>query len=204
MRRWATKWIRSRLMSANHQEELDTYRIATLLNFKEKYDATEDKEELRNMNVGLDLSYTKQRLYIAARFDRELEKLFTIVHDQGGLDPYPAPVIEKLPDEANLSYEEIAERRLDVITETDARKSEAEILERKLHHPDGFTTQIRYSSIDHPAAGFGVYVTEGMIVPGTVIGLYPGTIYTPDAFPMLNKVKTTKRSFLVFLTLSPP
>merc|ERR1712130_320165 len=71
--------------------------------------------------------------------------------------------------------------------EAEARVQEAEILDRPLVHPEGFTLQIKYSSIDHPSAGFGVFVTQGQIVPGTVLGLYPGTIITPESFKMLNK-----------------
>lgn len=50
---------------------------------------------------------------------------------------------------------------------------------KKVEHPDGFRLQIRKSNIDHRAAGHGVFV-EGTITPGTVIGLYPGTIYYPQ------------------------
>jgi hypothetical protein len=191
MLKWmAEKWVRSRLMSANHQEEIDTHLVALLLSLKEKLADVHNEEELEAMlPTSLNLSYAKQRALISQTLDREFKRLFEIVHAKGGVDPYPAPVIERHPEEEHLTYEEVAERRLDVLTESEARKQEAEILQRPLPHPDGFTLQIQYSSIDHPAAGFGLCVKEGRVLPGSVIGLYPGMIYTAETFPLLNKVR---------------
>lgn len=185
-RRLRDRIVDSRIHSANFQEEIDTNNVWSLLKFKEDYTRGDIKGDTPYEPPTT--SYSNQKLFIMKTFDREIEKLFKYVHNQGGLDPYPAPVIEKQQGEEELSYEEIAERRLDVISESEARNLEAEIIERPLPHPDGFVTQICYSSIDHPAAGFGVKIKEGSVLPGTVLGLYPGTIYTPDAFEHLNKV----------------
>jgi len=38
-----------------------------------------------------------------------------------------------------------------------------------------FSLVIRRSSIDHPEAGFGVFV-EGKVLAGTVLALYPGLV----------------------------
>ena len=54
--------------------------------------------------------------------------------------------------------------------------------EAPIRHPDGFVLRIKRSSIDHPSAGFGVHV-EGVVLPGTVVALYPGVAYFPHRIP---------------------
>eukprot|EP01114_Cavostelium_apophysatum_P020672 TRINITY_DN6995_c0_g1_i1.p2 TRINITY_DN6995_c0_g1~~TRINITY_DN6995_c0_g1_i1.p2 ORF type:complete len:480 (-),score=141.87 TRINITY_DN6995_c0_g1_i1:1848-3287(-) len=49
-------------------------------------------------------------------------------------------------------------------------------------HPHGFTLQIKKSSIDHPASGYGVFV-KGHVLPGTVLGFYPGTVCYRNRIP---------------------
>ena len=180
------RWVESRLNSANFQEEIDTLKVFGLLQYNQWYKTKAvDCTEERKPNFDTNVKYRRQRDYIDRTFDQELEKIFEYVHQMGGMDPYPAPIIPKQIDEENLSYEEIAARRLDVLTEEEARKQEREIADKPIKHPDGYTIQIQHSSIEHPEAGFGVHVIDGTIQPGSIISLYPGVIYTQPDFSEL-------------------
>ena len=46
---------------------------------------------------------------------------------------------------------------------------------RHLLHPGGFRMSIRRSLIEHPAAGYGVFVDDD-VPAGTLLALYPGSL----------------------------
>jgi hypothetical protein len=186
---WFRKRIAARLSnSMRFQQEIDTFRVASNLmyyqNFKDADLQDFDVNYKTAKALAEKMSFSSQRHFIDEKFDSELERLFEFVHKQGGVDPYPAPIVPCVENEVDLSYEELAERNLDIISESEARKQEAAIRDKPIDHPDGFQLQIKYSDIDHPAAGFGVFV-KGTIIPGTIVGLYPGVVYFRDSFPQL-------------------
>lgn len=103
--------------------------------------------------------------------DYQLHEMFQLVKRKGGMNPYPRPVYhanEKRPT-ANETDAYLNER---------VPVSDIELFNPgdMLPHPDGFELQVRKSLIDHPESGYGVFV-KGSILPGTVVALYPGTIY---------------------------
>lgn len=128
------------------------------------------------MNTG---SFTKPYFQLREEnievIDYQLNEMFENVRNMGGMNPYPKPVYkpgEKRPD----------------VTETEAYLSsrvpvsDIELFNpgNLIPHPGGFELQIRKSNIDHPDSGYGVFV-KGEILPGTIVALYPGTVYFPDA-----------------------
>jgi hypothetical protein len=46
----------------------------------------------------------------------------------------------------------------------------------EIPHIDGFTLQTRKSRIEHEESGYGLFV-DGVVCPGTVVALYPGSVY---------------------------
>ena len=185
---WGRRTL-SRVGLLNVQEELDVLKISSLIHFRERYIKASPAERDSIEFDLLTASYKEQRKYINDTFERELKDLFIDVAQRGGVDPYPAVISGKRNAINTVNvFEEMTERNLDKIPEVEVEKQEKEIVGRPLPHLRGFTLQILYSSIDHPEAGFGAFVTKGLVLPGTVIGLYPGTIFTPDVYAHLNKV----------------
>jgi len=120
-------------------------------------------------------SYYDLRAENAEILDYQLYEMFETVRKTGGMNAYPKPVYK--PNE-----------KRPVVTETEAYLSErVPVSDIQLfnpgdliQHPFGFHMQVRKSQIDHPESGYGVFVERGEILPGTVVALYPGTVYFPE------------------------
>ena len=90
----------------------------------------------------------------------------------GGMNPYPKPVyrsgekrIEPSDTEAYLS-ENVPVSDVQLFNPS-----------APIPHPGGFEMCVRKSDIDHPESGYGVFVDNGEILPGTVVAFYPGTVH---------------------------
>mmetsp|Transcript_21675 Transcript_21675/g.33378 ORF Transcript_21675/g.33378 Transcript_21675/m.33378 type:complete len:156 (+) Transcript_21675:310-777(+) len=62
----------------------------------------------------------------------------------------------------------------------------------------GHSLRIRNSSIDHHLAGRGVFVSckrQGIVLPGTLLGIFPGTILSPN----IPKPETPRRGCKPYL-----
>lgn len=91
---------------------------------------------------------------------------------RGGFNPYPKPIFR---DHESIDPSRVhLERRMNL---TDVAVFNPG---HDIKHPDEFCLQIRKSRIEHPESGYGVFV-QGTILPGTVVALYPGVVYWPQA-----------------------
>eukprot|EP01116_Phalansterium_solitarium_P001217 TRINITY_DN10994_c0_g1_i1.p1 TRINITY_DN10994_c0_g1~~TRINITY_DN10994_c0_g1_i1.p1 ORF type:complete len:256 (-),score=54.35 TRINITY_DN10994_c0_g1_i1:134-901(-) len=116
---------------------------------------------------------------------RQLLPLFESVAARGGLSPYPPP-LEPLPPPDDIQR---------AINAQDGPQPTFAYMEgHLLPHPEGFSLQIRKSSIDHPESGYGVFL-HGTCLPGTVVGLYPGTVYQHGS--QLTPEVITDNSYLI-------
>jgi hypothetical protein len=103
--------------------------------------------------------------------DYQLFEMFEKVKSMGGMNPYPKPVYRNSENRTVVTdTEAYLEERVPV--------SDVEMFNpgNLIPHPGGFDLQVLKSNIDHPESGYGVF-TKGDILPGTVVALYPGTVY---------------------------
>jgi len=129
-------------------------------------------------NLGLFDTKTFEKSYYDLRgenaevLDYQLFSMFEHARKSGGVNAYPKPVYK-------------ANEKRPVVSETEAYLSErVPVSDIELfnpgdliEHPSGFHLQVRKSRIDHPESGYGVFVARGEILPGTVVAMYPGTVY---------------------------
>jgi len=129
------------------------------------------------------MGYVEKRVRLVQEMNAQVRRLMEEAHRTGGCDPYPRPkaplaVPEHLRDRFD-GNETLVEEALEAMLEEETKRQEAEVEDRPLGHPDGFTLRINYSGVHHPDAGFGVWV-EGEAAAGTVVGFYPGAVHLPD------------------------
>jgi hypothetical protein len=72
-------------------------------------------------------------------------------------------------------------------------------LRKKLEARVGHFLRIKESLIDHPEAGNGVFLScrrQGIVLPGTLLGLFPGVIFDP-VIPPPPTPKHSLRPYLI-------
>ncbi|EGG16093.1 hypothetical protein DFA_09765 [Cavenderia fasciculata] len=139
-------------------------------------------EEISNYYRQLTLiPYLEQQNTITNVLDYQIHRLFQHVHDTGGKNCYPPPLVtadqEKgsiSPSKDNIYFSNTLESRLRRTLRIKQENIEGSVID---HPYDKFSLVIKKSSIDHGEAGYGVHV-KGLVSPGTVLAIYPGDTYT--------------------------
>ncbi|PRP76751.1 hypothetical protein PROFUN_11754 [Planoprotostelium fungivorum] len=107
-----------------------------------------------------------------------------------GRSPYPP----QLREDRVAQFKHLSKTASAAVT--DKMKSEVYQEGSIITHPAGFTLQIRKSRVDHPESGYGVFL-QGRAIPGTVICIYPGTLYWPGE---LNDEVAKDNEYLIMRT----
>ena len=194
MNRLSVRYTDRLLKSGTFQEELDTFKVFLATTYYEKMVRTglaetnpDDAPEGLSSTI-----YRLQKAAIYASLDKQVQEMFTYVKEMGGMDPYPVPLCEVAQGPHK--------RLLDTLSghKEKEEKRDTDIVEKEIvHWTRKFSLIIRKSSIDHPEAGLGkllcssssvtnnpttllpgVFV-KGVIQPGTLLGIYPGTVLFP-------------------------
>jgi hypothetical protein len=159
----------------------------------------------------LPLMEVRNQVYL--NLDEQINTIFGHICAIGGLNPYPKPVYRI--GEKRYEYDEVTDAAIENELKKQFLYKEIEVYNpgAELPHPDGFSLVIKKSAIDHPAAGYGVHVKGGKlpnlevfpythrtnapiieILPGTVIGFYPGTVYFPQD---ISEAVVTENEYLI-------
>lgn len=180
---------RQAIETRNFAEERDCY--ATVLatqyyrHFRGRDPARVSKPEIdkivQQVNNARPLAH-RQMLYEV--IEPQILEMFSYIErlPGGAFDPYPEPEAPEhlLTDgtelEGDARVDAEVKRRQEL--EARARRDELALRRKAIPHPGGFRLRLQRSSVQHSEAGFGVLV-EGRALPGTVLALYPGTIYFP-------------------------
>jgi hypothetical protein len=128
--------------------------------------------------------------------DYQIFEIFEAVKRMGGMNPYPKPQLikseedkwkaekekwRKLSSSSNRSVTDLEETRAYLNRNMPVTDVELFNPGAIIRHPGGFDLQVRKSMIDHPESGYGVFHEgEEPVLPGTILALYPGTVYFPD------------------------
>lgn len=168
----------------NFAEERDCFvalRGATYYrHFKGRDPAKVSKAEIEAVTKPLlALRPLRQRQELYEVIEPQIVELFSHIETLpgGAFDPYPEPVptADALLTAPGAQDSELARRQA---AEALARRGVLPLRDKAIPHPGGFRLRIARSTLEHADAGFGV-VVEGRALPGTVLAIYPGTIYFP-------------------------
>lgn len=107
------------------------------------------------------LSLMEVRNQVYLNLDEQINTIFGHICAIGGLNPYPKPVYRI--GEKRYEYDEVTDAAIENELKKQFLYKEIEVYNSgaELPHPDGFSLVIKKSDIDHPAAGYGVYVKGG-------------------------------------------
>jgi hypothetical protein len=179
--------MRQAVRTRNFAEERDCFMALRgavyYRNFKGRDPRSVTEAEVQRVTKDLAMQRPlshRQQLYEV--IEPQILELFSYIETlPGGMfDPYPEPqlVDAALPGPGTDALDAEIARRQEA--EKAARRAEGgvQIRRKSIAHPGGFRLRIERSSVEHADAGFGV-VVEGVVQPGTVVALYPGTIYFP-------------------------
>lgn len=197
-----------RSLARNNQERLDTMRMFWWTQFYNNYKkrvkenpAYRNKPDLTPLEIeemsdsvrGDKLPLMEVRNQVYLNLDEQINTIFGHICAIGGLNPYPKPVYRI--GEKRYEYDEVTDAAIENELKKQFLYKEIEVYNpgAELPHPDGFSLVIKKSAIDHPAAGYGVHV-KGEILPGTVIGFYPGTVYFPQD---ISEAVVTENEYLI-------
>jgi hypothetical protein len=149
-----------------------------------RFDVFDPRTSLVDADKISTLRAFEQKRAIDMHLEQQVDMLMAHAVATGGFDPYPsllAPSPQQHPNmtahaSSPMTQDALLYSRMHQHLQSQVASEEQQIEGRPIQHPDGFTLRISRSRIDHPAAGFGV-ILHGRCRPGTVLCIYPGTLY---------------------------
>eukprot|EP01126_Amoeba_proteus_P042034 TRINITY_DN4550_c0_g1_i4.p1 TRINITY_DN4550_c0_g1~~TRINITY_DN4550_c0_g1_i4.p1 ORF type:complete len:382 (-),score=73.80 TRINITY_DN4550_c0_g1_i4:782-1927(-) len=157
-------WTTSFYKNLKERRRVDPFFSSTSLN-------TEQVQELSNFHYSHTIRRSELYSTVRENLDDQVSEMMDYIVKIGGLNPYPEPVFK---DEGDGLLESYIKRKINL------ENVEFFSPGTPIYHPSGFQLQIKKSDITHPASGYGVWVCDGVIWPGTVIAIYPGVVYSPE------------------------
>eukprot|EP01117_Protostelium_nocturnum_P020280 TRINITY_DN9043_c0_g1_i2.p1 TRINITY_DN9043_c0_g1~~TRINITY_DN9043_c0_g1_i2.p1 ORF type:complete len:423 (-),score=101.96 TRINITY_DN9043_c0_g1_i2:30-1265(-) len=178
-----------RSLGGHPQMKYDVVKVAWTQHYRNHYYDLLKESKKKNIPFVDNFEHEKEwaafsRLSIPAQYrankknlNRQVNSLFEFIakEDPRGTNPYPPIPLESEVKRFKQLSKNAKEKLDDRLAEEVYKEGP------KIAHPDGFHLQIKKSKADHPDSGFGVFV-EGDCPPGTLVGIYPGSLYTNSEF----------------------